>query len=211
LIRRILGVTAALVLFSVPAHAQVFGQYVGARPLAMNERLFGGYLHFGGDAIGGVAQLRLSFQPGLDFGFQGGLTNYDESAGDVTTVRLGADVRFLAMTADAVNPVDVSVGGALGLESGDDLNILTIAPSVAASRTFAMGPNVSITPYASLLLAFSTIDAGEFDDSDFSVPIRLGADWMLAQGFRITGELQLRLSDEFSEDTQFAAGVNLPF
>lgn len=209
--RPVLAMVLGFTLLATPAGAQVFGQYTGAQPLQMSEHLFGAYLHAGDDAVGAIAQLRLSFYPAVDFGFQGGLSNYDESAGDVTTVRLGGDLKVRVMQADGVNPLDLAVGAALGVESGDDFNILTLGPSLIASRTFGTGGSTRITPYASLMLAFSNIDVGDAEDSDLSFPLRLGADWTLAPGFRLMGELQVRLSDEFREDTGFAIGVNLPF
>ena len=66
---------ALLALFTLMpglAWAQVFGQYTGANPLEPNQHLFGAYLHTSDSVLGAVGQLRLSFFPGIDFGFQGG-------------------------------------------------------------------------------------------------------------------------------------------
>jgi len=104
-------------------------------------------------------------------------------------------------------PFDVSIDGALGVESGDDWNILSIGPSVVASRTFSG----NLTPYASAGILFSNINVRSVNQSDVSLPVRAGAELKLSSQFALTGELQLRLSDDFNDDVGFAVGVNSPF
>src|SRR5258705_6644118 len=64
---------AALFCGSGAAFAQVPGQFTGAEILPVNAHMYGGYLVASNNVVGGLAQLRLSFYPGVDFGFQGGL------------------------------------------------------------------------------------------------------------------------------------------
>lgn len=193
------------------AEAQVFGQYTPADVLAVNARQFGAYVDFSENTAGLLAQLRLSFYPNVDFGFQGGLSRFDLGSSTKTTLRLGSDVRFGVVRAGARFPVDVAAGGALGVETTDDYTSIRLGPSAVASRAFPLSGDASIVPYAGVMLCFTNASAGGESDTDFSIPLRLGGELRAIPGVRITAELQLRLGDDFDDDTAFTAGVNLPF
>ncbi len=205
----------ALLLASlVPApatYAQVFGQYTPAEILPVNARTGGAYVNFSENVVGALGQLRLSFYPNVDFGFQGGLARLDLETTTKTSLRLGADVRFGAAKAAAGHPVDIAVGGALGVETSDNYSVLKLGPSVVASHAFPFSGNSSIAPYAGAMLCFSSVDLGDESETDFSVPLRLGAELRAIPGAHITAELQLLLGDDFADRTAFSAGVNLPF
>jgi hypothetical protein len=62
-----------------------------------------------------------------------------------------------------------------------------------------------------MMLSFASQDVGSSSQTDFSVPVRLGAELRPAPGLRISAELQLRIGDDFNDHSSFAAGVNLPF
>jgi hypothetical protein len=197
-------------LLAAPARAQVFGQFVPADPLPVNGHMFGGYLHASESAVGLLAQLRLSFYPNMDFGFHGGLTRVDLAGSDQTTLRVGTDLKIQVGRVDQGLPVDLALGGALSLEHGDDFNVLTLGPSLIASRPVTAG-GTALVPYGSVGVFYSSLDIGQSDETDVSFPIRLGAEFRIASEFRIVGELQLLLEDEFNDDIGFATGVNLPF
>ncbi|MBI5711401.1 MAG: hypothetical protein HZC42_14040 [Candidatus Eisenbacteria bacterium] len=201
----------ALAAAGAPAQAQVFGQFTPAEILPVNAHLFGAYLDVSENVVGLLGQLRLSFYPGVDFGFQGGLDRVDAATGNRTTVKLGGDVRFATAHAGEASPVDVLVGGALGVATGDDYHVFTVGPSAVASRSFSFSPNASVAPYAGLMLAFTNFDSGPTSSTDFSIPLRLGAELKAMPGLRLGAELQLRLGDDFSDRVGFSAGVNLPF
>lgn len=208
----LVAVAAALVT-GVPARAQVFGQYTPADILPVNSRMGGAYVDFSENTAGLLGQLRLSFYPNVDFGFQGGFLRYEAGGGnDKSAVRLGADIRFGVQKADGSMPFDVAVGGALGVISGDNYHILRLGPSVVASRAFGTSSgSTSIAPFAGAMLSFANVDVRGNSESDFSVPLRLGAELRAMAGLRITGELDLRLNDDFEDHTGFSLGVNLPF
>ena len=93
--KRWIGIAAllALVGFAPGAHAQSLGPWTGAEIMPSGGHAGGVYLDTGDDAIGALGQLRMSFYPNVDFGFQGGLSRLDQSAGDRTVVRVGGDLR----------------------------------------------------------------------------------------------------------------------
>lgn len=201
-------VAAALLLAPGAARAQVYGQLSSAGTIPTGGHLFGAYLQASEDMLGLLAQLRLSFYPNVDFGFHGGLTRIDVGTTDRTTLRVGGDLKVWMVKGAAV---DLAAGGALGVETGDELSILTIGPTVVASRTIAMGSRGGITPYAGVGLLFSNIDVGDSQETDFSLPFRFGAEFRLSPEVHLVGELQLRASDQFNDDIGFVTGVNLPF
>lgn len=211
---RILGtvaLVAALWSGAAPtAHAQLFGQYTGGATVPMNGHLFGAHLNASENVVGLSAQLRLSFYPNIDFGFQGGLSrvNYPHRA-DRTVLRMATDLKCAVVRADEVSPFDVAIGGTIGVESGDGYQVISLGPTVVASRDY--GGENGFTPFVGLGLLFSNIDVGPTDTSDMSLPLRAGAEWRMAPDVRITGELQLRLSDDFNDDLGLSVGVNLPF
>jgi hypothetical protein len=191
-----------------PAEAQVYGQYTSAEVVPVNGHLFGGYIHASNDFLGLLAQLRLSFYPHLEFGFQGGLTRISLAGGDVTSLRIGGDLKAQVMHSSSG---DVAVGGALGIETGDQLHVLTLGPTVVVSRTFGAATGAGITPYGGVGFLFSNIEIGTRQFTDFSLPFRAGAEFRLAPEVRLCAELQLRASDEVNDDFGFVTGVNLPF
>ena len=196
---------------AAPARAQVFGQFTTAETLPMNGHLFGGYLNASENTLGLLAQLRLSFYPQVDFGFQGGVNRVDFDDADVTTLRLGADFKVQVLRVPDGAGVDFSVGGALGVETGDDVNVLSLGPTAVVSYPFPMGTNGSIAPYAGLGLLFGNLDVPGAEKADFSVPFRFGSEFRFTPEMRLAVELQMRFEDEFSDTVGIVSGVNLPF
>lgn len=193
------------------AHAQVFGQYTPAEILPVNARLGGAYVNFSRDVVGALGQLRLSFYPNVDFGFQGGLARLDLGRTSKTSLRLGADLRFGVAKAAAGRPVDIAVGAGLGVETSDKYSVFKIGPSVVASHAFPFSSSASVSPYAGAMLCFTSWDVDPVSGTDLSVPVRLGAELRAIPGMRITAEFQLRLGDDLDDRTAFSAGINFPF
>ncbi|MBI1797258.1 MAG: hypothetical protein HY076_09150 [Candidatus Eisenbacteria bacterium] len=207
---------AALALAAIAAPhaavAQVFGQFNSAATLPVNGHAFGGYLTASQNQVGGLAQLRLSFYPDVDFGFHGGLSRLNRGGAgkDITTLRLGTDVRWQLRRQSAASAVDVSAGAALAVETGDAFKVVTLGPTVVVGRTVG-GENGPLAPYAGLALLFVSRDAFGLRDTDLSLPLRLGLEARLAPEVRIVAEMQVFIADRFNDDVGFATGVNLPF
>jgi hypothetical protein len=193
------------------ARAQVFGQYTPAEILPVNARLGGAYVNFSKDVIGAQGQLRLSFYPNVDFGFQGGLARLDLGTTSKTSLRLGADVRFGVAKATTGRPVDIAAGAGLGVETSDQYSVFRIGPSAVASHAFSFSSSSSVAPFVGAMLCFTSWDVNDATGTDFSVPVRLGAELRAIPGMRITAEFQLRLGDIFDDRTAFSAGMNVPF
>ena len=212
--RRILvGACAALLVVALAreVRAQAFGQVGGAEVLPVNAHLFGGYLNASDHLLGLFSQLRLSFYPGIDFGFQGGVTRVEMQGSDVSIIRVGGDVKFQVLRTSANSPVDLSLGGALGIETGDDISVFGLGPTAVASRSFSMGANGSVVPYAGIGLLVQQTELGSEDDSGVSVPLRLGSEFRFSPEFRMLFEFDFFLNDDFHDDVGLVTGVNLPF
>lgn len=207
------GWMVALLLAAFPgvARAQVTGQYTGAEVLPVNGHMFGGYLDVSDHVVGLMAQLRLSFYPGVDFGFQGGPSRIDVGGATRGTVRLGADVKIAAHRTAPDAPFDLAVGGCLGVETGDNFSLFSVGPTCVASHAFRPGQAGGITPYASASLLFTNVDVGSLSETDLSLPLRFGAEFFAGPLMRIVGEVQLRAGDDFRDKTVFSVGVNAPF
>jgi len=210
-IRPALAATFLLVLASAGrAHAQLPSTYTGATVLPVETHVFGAYVPISSNAVGALAQLRLSFLPGVDFGFQGGLMRLDRSAGSRTLIRLGTDVKFAIAHATDGRPVDMALGGTLGVLAGDNYNTLSIGPTFTVSRTWQSGSG-SFTPFAGAGLAITTINVGNRNDNDFSIPVRFGAELGISSAARLVGEFSERIGADFGDHSEFVLGANLPF
>jgi len=202
---------AAVLAAAPPALAQVYGTYASAEILPVNGHQAGFFLNASDRTLAGLAQLRLSFYPGIDFGFQGGLARVSWKQGDRTTLRLGSDLRIAVAHAGEGFPFDIALDGGLGVESSDSYHVLTLMPGAVASRPISMGENGSIAPYVGLGLAFANVDAGATQQTFVTLPLRLGADLRIMPGMRLSAELQIPIGNAFNESVGVATGVNLPF
>lgn len=211
MIRFCLAVTAGLLLAAGSAQAQFPSNYSGAAVLAVDAHAFGAYVPITSNSIGAITQLRLSFLPGVDFGFQGGLSRLDRKSGSKTLLRLGTDVKFQLVHADESRPIDMSIGAGLGVFAGDNYNTLSLGPNFIASRSWRRGAAGELTPYAGVGLAVTTINAGTSNGNDVSVPVRVGCELGITSAARLVAEFTHRLSSTFGEATDFVLGVNLPF
>ncbi len=205
------ALTLVFVLAAGTASAQLPSTYAGATILPVNSRVFGAYVPLSSNAVGALAQLRLSFLPGVDFGFQGGLSRLDRNAGSKTLIRLGADVKFAIAHATEGRPLDMAIGGALGVLAGDNYNTLSVGPTFTVSRTLQSGSGASFTPFAGAALAITTVNVGNLNKSDFSLPVRFGAELGISPAARLVGEFTERIGVDFGDHSEFALGVNLPF
>lgn len=207
-----LALASLALLAARPGQAQVIGQLTGAQTLEVNSRMFGGYLQFSQNVLNVMGQLRLSFYPGVDFGFQGSLARQQFDTGsDRTTLGLGGDLKYQIGSPTAGNPVSLALGATVGVQTGDDFSILSIGPTLVGSRTLQTGDTVSLSPYVGIGLLFSNINVGDNNDTDFSMPLRLGTTLRLNPGLDLVGEIQFRIGDNFDDDMSTTVGVNAPF
>jgi opacity protein-like surface antigen len=208
----LLAAALSIALFAAaPASAQVFGTLGSAERVPMNGHVVGGYINATNDVLGMFGQLRLSFYDGIDFGFQGGLSRVSVGGNDRTAVRLGTDIEFMTARAGANFPLDLALGGGLGVESSDGYHVLTLMPSAIASRTFALSQSSSIAPYVGIGLSFANVDASGTKNTFTSLPVRVGGDLRVMPGIRFVAEMQFAVGNTYTDDFGLATGVNLPF
>jgi hypothetical protein len=207
----LLTALAAGMLLAGAAGAQVFGQYSGAQPLGMNARLFGAYASFTKSESELLAQLRLSFYPNVDFGFQGGLSRVSISDRSRTAVKIGGDFKGLVAKRTESMPFDLSLGAAIGVSSAEDFNLLSVGPQFVASRTYGSGPRPTLTAYFGALLLFTRSDLDNSNNTDVSVPLRFGAEFAANADVRLVAELQVAASDQINDDLKLSLGASFPF
>jgi hypothetical protein len=205
------AIIAAALFSAGPVGAQVFGQFTSAEILPINSHEAGFYLDASDNVLGGLAQLRMSLYPGVDFGFQGGLQRVTWQGTDRATLRLGGDLRAAVAHSGEGFPLDIAAGGALGVETSDDYHVLTLMPTAVMSRSFGVGQNGSIAPYLGLGISFANVDAGATRQTFLSLPMRLGADFRVMPGMSLSAEMQFPVGDGFNESFGVVTGVNLPF
>jgi hypothetical protein len=213
-LRRIalLALACALVTF-LPGRsgAQTFGQFTGGSIVPMNGKTLGGAAEISGDMFGLMGQLRLSFQPEMDFGFQGGLAFYDAGTSDQTAVRLGADFKARVAKQDAEFAVDITLGAALSVETADDMNVFRIGPSVVVSRHMPSFESTKMQPYLGMQLLFSRENVFDVSESGLMVPVHLGSEFRLGEGLKLLAEVQFRIGNDFGDDVAFTTGITTDF
>ncbi len=192
------------------AHAQVFGQMGGARPLEMNGRRAGVVLQMGEQTLGLLGELRLSFYPGVDFGFQGGVSRVDVGIGRRSAIRLGADFRTRIAQSTPDMPLDLALGGAIGVETADEYTLMTVAPVLQVSRTFEFAGRPA-TPYGGISLLFSRLDVTGENQTDLGLGLALGASWEIQRDVHLLAELQPHFNDEFNDNFSALVGVQTAF
>jgi hypothetical protein len=211
-VKRILVTTAVLWLaFARPASAQIYGQFTGAVPVDVNSRLFGIYGGVAKDTRELLAQLRMSFYPGVDFGFHGGFSRVKAGTRTRTAVEMGGDLRTKVATRSETFPVDIALGGAIGLQSAEGFNVLTVGPTVVASRAVTSRNGSQWTPYAGLALLYSRWDLGGITTTDASLPLRLGTELKVGPDIRLVLEAQAVASSPTDEGIKLVLGANFPF
>ena len=204
-------VAGALLICACPAHSQSLGQFTGAAPLPLNGHSFGTYVDASSHEVGFVTQLRLSLYPDVDFGFQGGLKRLDYFDADGTALLLGTDFKVAALRMRSGFPLDVSFGAGLGVDTGDNLSILTMGPMVIASRGYAAGTTGTIEPYASLGMAYASINTTGQDDTGIQFPLRLGLEYRFAPDLRFAMELQQYYGTHYGDRGSFSLGTTFRF
>jgi hypothetical protein len=198
----------ALIVCPAVARAQVFGQWTTARILPVNGHSFGTQLELSDHVAALMGNLRLSFYPNVDFGFQGGFTRTQIEGSNIGTARLAADLKAGALRTTSGAPLDLAFGAFVGLESGDRLGRLVLGPSLVASRGFAVNGVERFIPYAGIQARYTQFSFHESQRNDFSLPLRLGCQFPVVQGFRAIGEVQFRLGDEIDDDVAFGLGMD---
>ena len=202
--------TASLIACAVgPAAAQVHGALSDASVVPVNSRLGGAYLQFDQSSATLSGQLRMSFYPNFDFGFQGGLSRIDVDNNTQTSVRLGGDFRGQVATQSSSFPLNVSLGAAIDVESADNFTILSVGPQVALSRSVDSSGKWIAYGGASLLL--SRYETGDTRDNDTSFPVRAGMEFRPTPDLRLITEMQVAVSDAIRDDVSFTFGVLFPF
>ena len=204
-------VASALLICACPAQSQSLGQFGGATPLPMNGHALGTFVDASGHEVGFITQLRLSFYPDVDFGFQGGLKRLDYADADGNALRLGTDFKVAAARVRSGFPVDLSFGAGLGVDTGDNLSVLTMGPDVIASRGYAAGKTGTIEPYASLGLAYASINTTAQDDTGIQFPFRLGAEYRFTPDLRFVMELKQAFGTHYGDRNAFSIGTTFAF
>jgi hypothetical protein len=212
-VKRFLAWCAAMIVLAgaSPASAQVYGQMTGAVPIGVDQRLFGLYGGFSSHQNDLLGQLRLSFYPGLDFGFQGGISHLRTAGHTRTVVQMGGDLKTLVARRSETFPLDLALGGTVGVGSADNFNLLSVGPLVVASVTRELRGGAALVPYGGAALLYTRSDIGSQSSTDASLHLRAGVEVQPNPDVRFVMELQAPLSDPVDRHAKLLLGANFPF
>ncbi len=209
--KRLLAFGATLLLVAHSASAQVAGQFGGATPVAVDHRLFGLYGGFSSHQSELLGQLRLSFYPGVDFGFMGGVSRLRASGQQRTLIQLGGDLKAQVAHRSDTFPVDLALGGALSVGSADHFNVLALGPLAVASVTRQLRGGATLVPYGGAALLFTRTDVDAQSSTDASLHLRMGLEAQPNPDVRFMLEVQAPLSDPIDQHAKLFVGANFPF
>ncbi len=211
--KHVLFVTVLSLAVVSSAAAQVNGAFSEARVVPVDGHLGGVYLQFDQHSATLQGQLRLSFYDKLDFGFNGGLSRLNVNHVTRTSLRIGGDFRGQVATQGATSPVTLSLGAAIGVETADSFNQLSIGPQMTLSRTLDGAGRW--TGYGSVALLVSRNESpsatGTTRFNDTSFPLRAGVEYHPNPDLRLLSEVQVGVSDELRDDVALTLGVLFPF
>ena len=211
--KHVLFVTVLSLAVVSSAAAQVNGAFSEARVVPVDGHLGGVYLQFDQHSATLQGQLRLSFYDKLDFGFNGGLSRLNVNHVTRTSLRIGGDFRGQVATQGATSPVTLSLGAAIGVETADSFNQLSIGPQMTLSRTLDGAGRW--TGYGSVALLVSRNESpsatGTTRFNDTSFPLRAGVEYHPNPDLRLLSEVQVGVSDEIRDDVALTLGVLFPF
>jgi len=212
-VKHVLFVTVLSLAVVSSAAAQVNGAFSEARVVPVDGHLGGVYLQFDQHSATLQGQLRLSFYDKLDFGFNGGLSRLNVNHVTRTSLRIGGDFRGQVATQGATSPVTLSLGAAIGVETADSFNQLSIGPQMTLSRTLDGAGRW--TGYGSVALLVSRNESpsatGTTRFNDTSFPLRAGVEYHPNPDLRLLSEVQVGVSDELRDDVALTLGVLFPF
>jgi hypothetical protein len=202
-------VAVIALLMAAPVSGQVYHQYPGAPVVGETEPALGATFGFGNDLARLLGYGRFNVSEVSDFGIEVLLDHFDpDFVDDGWRFGAGADFKYAIVPADTDLPFDLSVGGGIGFQAGNDVTNFNIPAGAVISRPLELQNRRVLVPYAGLYLVFSHVSidvpAGlpDYDDSDLDVELRLGS--RLEIGAGISGFVTVHISD----DEMFFLGVN---
>lgn len=209
--RLVASCAALLLACAAPAYAQIDGQLSTAVPVAVDQRLFGLHGGFSTRQSDLYGQLRLCFYPGLDFGFHGGLAHLSAYGRMRTVLVMGGDLKTLVARRTDTFPVDIALGGAIGVGNAQGFGVMGMGPLAVASRAYSVGDDDAFTPYGGVALLFSRSNIDDTDGTAVSLQLRLGAEYRPNPDVRFVIEVQTPTSDPIDRHPKLLVGANFPF
>jgi hypothetical protein len=186
--RRISALAGAVLCFAlVPcAHAQVFYSYPGARPVTDTSPSLGLVSGFGDNVVrlGGFGRFNLTSVAdlGLEVMFEN--VEIEDTTDDTGYWGAAADGKYLLISADEGNTLDVAAQVGAGIMTRDDYLLVHVPFGAVASHDFVMNDGRRIVPYGGVYFLFDYLDVNapagsppDYDESstDFDVEMRIGA------------------------------------
>jgi len=151
---------AAIILVSVPSHAQLLGQVSTARTLERGANDVGGYLGLFEDFTTVFGQYRHGLSGNLDFGLQGGIVDPDVRGADAGLI-VGGDLKWMVMSAGA-DPFDMALDARASLYDISNVSVFSVGGLVLISRDYRLSQGSNISPYGGVNIR---IEHTSFDNS----------------------------------------------
>ena len=79
--------------------------------------------------------------------------------------------------------------------------------AAVVSRGVTVRGRERLIPYVGLQARYTQFEFRGVQRDDFSLPIRIGCQFPIVQGFRVSGEAQLRIGDDIDDHDALGVGV----
>ncbi len=193
MMRRLLGLSALLLLVAAPAGAQAF-YYPAFQPTRVAEREYNFALADidDGGGTGLVFQWREGLgNPRAQFTLDVGIADPDADGAD-SRFMLGAGFGYQLTREREDMPFDMVLTGNVGASFGNDLTIIRVPVGVAVGHRFPIEGNFAITPYVHPRLSIDHVSldtpGGDFSDTEVNLDLDLGGQ------FEINPQMAIRLA-----------------
>lgn len=206
--RAIAGAIAVLLLFSLPAGAQIAGSLHTARPLDPKTSDVGGYFGLtdgegrAGTTVAAFGQVRHGLFSAGDGGLKFGLVDIDD--GGNVGLLLAGDMQWALLAPRWGDNFWLSFGPEISLYDAAGKRVWGFAGNISASRDFGVHGR-RISPYARLTLRLEAIDHDNpmrKSRSELRVGLNPGVIWEAGGYVDFVAELQ------FDHQFGFLAGLN---
>jgi len=181
------------VFFAGVVSAQYAGQLSSAGTVFKGKSKAGGYAGIYEGAFGVVGQYRYGVGGYSDVGLKAAVIDLKSNSnkGDMG-FSVSADYKYQIMEVRIMDPIDLSLGGALELVKFNHFSNVMLGAVAIGSYPVAMNNGRNLIPYGRLVLGVDRSKVSGFDaKSEFNLSLNLGTTYELASGTIALAEFQI--------------------
>ncbi len=174
------------------ATAQYAAQLSTAGTVLKGSAAGGGFVGIYDGAFGVSGQYRYGIGGYSDIGGKLGIIDLDSNSeeGDLGLF-IAIDSKYQVMEVRIMDPIDLSLGGALELALFDHANNFIIGGFVVGSYPVTLKNGRVLSPYGRLIMGFNRADSRWASDTEFDLGLNMGVTMELSSSTNALAEFQI--------------------